>query len=1036
MEFKPASQNGVIPPDQLYTRPTPHLMVATTSSVYWSAGLTVKVINTAPYPKTIPVSIQSQFTPTGSTSSSTVTVGEGYFDGAIATIFLTNLGTGTNLLSAHWPGESRYQGFDYTMTTAINVLPGAPFPGTLTLGGDPPLGVTTEPVTFTVTATTSLNMVGQTVTLIKDNNIVGAMKFDNTNHASTTTVFNTTGTYQIKAVFPGGVINGTIYSGIISNVLDYSVPYIPFPAPLTLTVNPLYNSVNSSTTFTANFATTAATATGIVSFKKNNSVFHTATLVNNVATFVANSGTFVAGTYTIVAYWPGNSIYGSKPSNSQTITEVNPSTTNISTTYSTSTFQLYTPSGAFNTNYPYVDVSLTTARSGNPTPTGSVSLINYDTGAVLAIQQLTGATSYRLVWSPYEFSEYGTINLAVKYSGDSWNYSAQSSSYAITVTKNIISLSIQTDPAGSVTRFSTVTISARVGTSYVLNQPITFYEDSTALGTSTFVNSIATLSYVPIVGTKTIRAVYPGDTTHEATSSTVSLTVNRYPNTVSLVSNDNPNLAGDPITFTVQQTSERISTNTLQMIAVTSNFSHSYNLGNVTLTNGTGLFTATFSTATTYNVNVLADQTADYQAIDQQVNELVLIKQSDTISFDLLGSYEGNIGNGAYTFPTHILNRGDSPTIVQSITGTNVVYGGLGTYLYYSAETNQQVSDLTTYFANKGTAGPWGIYAKYMGDRFNLASANSSAVNLTLDNPLIVNGIRVSKLTSPTLGTGTYQPYLNAATIPYDSTITLIAQTLTVSPGNTWMTRLNQHGANTNNTYIPFYMGTKIYSDSYAQNMDPAAAVCDYQTNIWTMPAVGNNNDWNQTDWYAGAEYNNYTYSNSNAGVFQAPTTGATSGTISMNLLGAVYTTSTNLASTPWIKNNSISVNVTVYKQIVLPGSTSGKTWIPVTSMTTGTNRNVVSSGHSITVNWTDNGTGKVFWGSGAPPTANINFLNPAYPDALPYLNGTLQNFANTGLYMAMIDPLTDSNGAALANFDLNNSLITVVYSNPKITFN
>jgi hypothetical protein len=1034
MDFTPATQNGVQPPTDYRTKDSKFRVLVNTTSSYYGGIVVAKAISDAALYKENPVTFYSEWSVDGIVQAIQTLGTATWASTTTAGITITTLQTGTNKIYATWPGQGRFAPqTTEALKIPVQTAPGLPFPGTLTLGGDPPLGVTTEPVTFTVTATTSLNMVGQTVILIEDNNIVGAMKFDNTNHASTTTVFDTTGTYQIEAVFPGGDINGTIYSGIISNVLDYSVPYIPFPAPLTLTVDPLYNSVNSSTTFTANFATTAATATGIVSFKKNNSVFHTATLVNNVATFVANSGTFVAGTYTIVAFWPGNGIYGSNPSNSQTITEVNPSTTNISTTYSTSTFQLYTPSGAFNTTYPYVDVSLTTARSGNPTPTGSVSLINYDTGAVLAIQQLTGATSYRLVWNPYEFSEYGTINLAVKYSGDSWNYSAQSSSHAITVTKNIISLSIQTDPAGSVTRFSTVTISARVGTSYVLNQPITFYEGSTALGTSTFVNSIATLSYVPTVGTKTIRAVYPGDTTHEATSSTVSLTVNRYPNTVSLVSNDNPNLAGDPITFTVQQTSERISTNTLQMIAFTSNPSHSYNLGNVTLTNGTGLFTATFSTATTYNVNVMADQTADYQAIDQQVNELVLIKQSDTIRFDLLGSYEGNIGNGAYTFPTHILNRGDSPTIVQSITGTNAVYGGLGTYLYYSAETNQQVSDLTTYFANKGTAGPWGIYAKYMGDRFNLASANSSAVNLTLDNPLIVNGIRVSKLTSPTLGTGTYQPYLNAATIPYDSTITLIAQTLTVSPGNTWMTRLNQHGAGTNNTYIPFHMGTKIYSDAYAQNMDNAAAVCDYQTNIWTMPAVGNN-DWNQTDWYAGAEYNHYTYSNSNAGVFQAPTTGATSGTISMNLLGAVYTTSTNLASTPWIKNNSISVNVTVYKQIVLPGSTSGKTWIPVTSMTTGT-RHVVSSGHSITVNWTDNGTGKVFWGSGAPPTANINFLNPAYPDALPYLNGTLQNFANTGLYMAMIDPLTDSN-AALANFNGNNSLITVVYSNPKITFN
>lgn len=164
MEFSPASQNGIMPPDQLYTRLTPHLMVATSSSAYWSAGLTVKVINTAPYPKTIPVSIQSQFTPTGSTSSSTVTVGEGYFDGATATIFLTNLGTGTNLLSAHWPGESRYQGFDYTMTTAINVLPGVPLSGGLNLSVSP-TNYYGEPVNLTLTSYNTPSLNGTTATI-------------------------------------------------------------------------------------------------------------------------------------------------------------------------------------------------------------------------------------------------------------------------------------------------------------------------------------------------------------------------------------------------------------------------------------------------------------------------------------------------------------------------------------------------------------------------------------------------------------------------------------------------------------------------------------------------------------------------------------------------------------------------------------------------------------------------------------------------------------------------------------------------------
>ena len=80
---------------------------------------------------------------------------------------------------------------------------------------------------------------------------------------------------------------------------------------------------------------------------------------------------------------------------------------------------------------------------------------------------------------------------------------------------------------------------------------ITFYAGTTKIGTRTTVNGVATLtSSFSNAKTYTIKASYPGDAFHKASSGTVTQVVEKYPTTTTLSSSLNPSNYGQAVTLT------------------------------------------------------------------------------------------------------------------------------------------------------------------------------------------------------------------------------------------------------------------------------------------------------------------------------------------------------------------------------------------------------------------------------------------------------------------------------------------------------
>jgi hypothetical protein len=72
MDFTPASQNGVKPVDQLYSKPSPHLLIANTNTTGFGQGVYVKCINTAPYPKDVPAEFFATVYASGNSVTQTI----------------------------------------------------------------------------------------------------------------------------------------------------------------------------------------------------------------------------------------------------------------------------------------------------------------------------------------------------------------------------------------------------------------------------------------------------------------------------------------------------------------------------------------------------------------------------------------------------------------------------------------------------------------------------------------------------------------------------------------------------------------------------------------------------------------------------------------------------------------------------------------------------------------------------------------------------------------------------------------------------
>ena len=87
-------------------------------------------------------------------------------------------------------------------------------------------------------------------------------------------------------------------------------------------------------------------------------------------------------------------------------------------------------------------------------------------------------------------------------------------------------------------------------------ETVTFYDGKTEIGTGTTKNGTATLSTSFSKATNhTIKASYPGDDLHKASSGTVKQVVNKYSSAIAVTASPNPSAYGQSVTLTATVTS-------------------------------------------------------------------------------------------------------------------------------------------------------------------------------------------------------------------------------------------------------------------------------------------------------------------------------------------------------------------------------------------------------------------------------------------------------------------------------------------------
>jgi hypothetical protein len=307
MGFNQASQNGIVPQDSLFTRASPHTLFVNTTTLYYSQPVYIRLVNTAPYPKSVPATFYSNVTNNGTTS--TITLGDAYFEGPTATLKTFELGTGTNEIFASWPGESRYEGFTATLVSSLAVNPGATLIETSTLHTYPASGVAVtgeDNITLTLIVTSAQQLPG---------NILwydGTMEIGQTSIVNNQTTFITNqigaGARILKAVWPGGFIGGTFYQGFSKTITYTVLAGSNSQATLILSISPdhgVYAEGDINYIATLNTSTSMA---GSVKFYNSatNQLVGSASVANNQAV-LSLSNTLAVGTYTFYSVWDGNS---------------------------------------------------------------------------------------------------------------------------------------------------------------------------------------------------------------------------------------------------------------------------------------------------------------------------------------------------------------------------------------------------------------------------------------------------------------------------------------------------------------------------------------------------------------------------------------------------------------------------------------------------------------------------------------------------------------------------------------------------------
>ena len=307
LNFKPASQNGAVPPTPAKYKQSKLGLIASTTTSVLGQPIIVKALSDAAYYKTLPVTLYA-FNPS---TNQTIATTSSFIDTVQAPFVLSNLPEGAWQLWAEWPGEGPF----VAKTTQANLISltvtntGVNTGGRLTLIPSPASGslVAGEgTATFYATITNLTSFLGGSLLFYDGNQQIGSVVL-NQNHASFSSDQLTAGTHNITVQWPGGLIGGTKYQGFSTSTAYAISSATVSGASLNLNVSPSHGVLQEGyVVLTASLVNGAASYPGSVVFYKNGIELYTAPVVGTTATYAYRNFEPVGSTE-FKAIWDGNS---------------------------------------------------------------------------------------------------------------------------------------------------------------------------------------------------------------------------------------------------------------------------------------------------------------------------------------------------------------------------------------------------------------------------------------------------------------------------------------------------------------------------------------------------------------------------------------------------------------------------------------------------------------------------------------------------------------------------------------------------------
>jgi Bacterial Ig-like domain (group 3)/FG-GAP-like repeat len=749
-------------------------------------------------------------------------LGPGTLSNGVATLTTTGLVTGSDSLTAVFPGDANYnpstsnlipytvsdillssslnpsiyqQSVTFTATLGsgktgtVNFLDGATFLGTANITGP------------TVTFTTSSLSVGSHKITAQYNSSTSPVLVQVVNKATPTVTVTTSGpstyggTVTITATVPTGVTgtitftsgglslgSGTIINGTVSITTTALAP----PSDVitaTYGGDTNYNSAVGTTTQTVAKADSSSTltsslnpslpgasvtftdtlpsnVTGTVTFTSGATTLGTSTVTGGVAT--VTTSTLPLGNDPITATYSGDGNFNSSVA---TLTQ-NVAKTTPTVTVSTSGTSIF-------------GHSVTITASVPNGPTGTITI----TSGGVTLGSGTITSSNGTVTITTTVLPVGSDLITATYSGDATNNTATGT------TTQIVTKASPTETIASSTNPSTfnqsVTFTATLPTN--VTGTVTFTSGATTLGTSTVTNGVATLATSALpVPSDSVTATYNGDANNNTATASLTQTVNKATPAVT-VTTSGPSTFGGSVTITTT-----LPIGTTGTVTVTS--------GGVTL--GSGPVNPATGTVT--------------------ITTTVLPVGNDPITATYGGDTNNNPATGmtsqTVTRATPVVTVASSTnpsTSGQSVTFTATLPSGVtGTVTFTSGATALGTSTLSGGAATATTAAlPVGndpVTATYNGDgNYNSATGTltqvvnkpTPTITVTTSGPSIFNNPVTITTTLPPGTTGTVTIASGGTTLgsgpvnPTTGTVTITTSTLPV--GNDPITAT--YGGDTNN---------------------------------------------------------------------------------------------------------------------------------------------------------------------------------------------------------------------------------------------